>query len=105
MGFAEHKIYMCRQMQGYGSAHLKTEASKRIVPVSNRLTLELKIRRLRWSQGNMDLVFPNTESAPENASNVSNRLMKPAVVTYGFEREELKRFIPQSSAHVRTPSP
>jgi integrase len=98
--FADHKIYVRRQLQGYELADLKTESSKRIVPVSDRLTLELKKWRLRCPKGEMDLVFPNTEGAPENASNVNNRLMKPAVVACGFEREELKRFTFHNLRHT-----
>jgi integrase len=62
---------------------------QRFVPLRDRLTLELKKWRLRCPKG-----------APENASNVNNRLMKPAVVACGFEREELKRITFHNLRHT-----
>jgi integrase len=55
---------------------------------------------LRCPKGDLDLVFPNTEGAPENASNVNNRLMRLTVVACGFEREELKSFTFHNLRHT-----
>jgi integrase len=98
--FIDRKIHVRRQMQNYALTDLMTTSSRRIVPLSDRLSLELKKWRLRCPKGDLDLVFPNTAGDAENASNVNNRLMKPAVVACAFERVELKRCAYHALCHT-----
>jgi len=96
----ERQIHVRQQLQHKKPKPLKSDSSQRIVPISDRLTLELKKWRLRCPIGEMDLVFPNAEGGPANTSDVNNRALRSVIRSCAFERPELGRFTYHNLRHT-----
>jgi len=64
----------------------KTRTSRRRVDVPGTLIHQLKKWRLACSKGELDLVFPNSASNPENHANLLNRVFYPALRRAGLHQ-------------------
>jgi len=64
----------------------KTKASKRRIDVDDDLLLEIKKWKLRCPMGNHDLVFPNRDGNPMDATNMIKRIWYPILRRAGLPR-------------------
>jgi len=65
---------------------LKTESSRRVIPIPPRLVADLKRHRLRSKPSELNLVFPNEVGRFLNPQNLRARVFKPALKKAGVTK-------------------
>ena len=84
----------------------KTDASERVIPISDSLSYALHQHRQRVRKTVMDLVFPNARGKPYEAANLLHRVLHPALANCGLPRtgwRVFRRSVATTLSEMREP--
>ena len=84
----------------------KTDASERVIPISDGLSYALHQHRQCTRKTVMDLVFPNAKGKPYEAANLLQRVLHPALANCGLPRtgwRVFRRSVATALSEMREP--
>jgi len=84
----------------------KTHTSERVIPISDGLLYALQQHKRHVGKSAMDLVFPNADGKPYEASNLLQRVLHPALASCGLRKtgwRVFRRSVATTLSEMREP--